>query len=341
MKNRIFVLAVINALFFVQINAQNECLNVVSTANVEYQNGRLKKCIEKLEHCFSQLESKEERIEGYRLLALSYFSLNETEKLHQNIVLLLEEKPEYAEQSFGRDPLEFSKEVASYSVNPKWTVGIIMGIVSNQVKVVENHQAFGLASSIYSSRPSYLIGGRVQRSLNDHLYIAGSINALGSNVYQELKLSEEATQSYQERSNMIGLGIDLGFQYPLNKKNSVQLSLKTAYNRMYSDIVNIDQFTEQEVINQQSFDQLARRVEHQPSVGLGIGYEHKMFVGYISIGASYSSFINSTMNKDELYNDVEFNLSTLYNNDLVKLRQLSFVLRYQYPLNFHINKSSD
>lgn len=340
MIKRISILSIVLITFGSQtLSAQNECLNAVANANTAYQEGKLTKCTELLQSCLSELQSDEEKIEAYRLLALSYYSLNETEKMHENIALLLKQDPTYKEHSLGRDPSAFSKVLSSYSVTPKWSVGLVIGYLSNQVNVVENHQAFAAGMSKYQATPSYIVGARFQRDLNEQFLISASLNARGSGVNQEIDLDENFNQRYKERMDMIGIGVDFGYKLNLSNKWSLQLSAKTAFDQMYNNEVNVDMFNGEDIIDLTSFDMLEYRQKGQFAVGAGMDLEYQLFRGKFAFGVSYMSYLTTTIDKDLLYDNIDFNLSTMYNNDLIKLQQLGLTLRYQYPINFNIKRN--
>jgi hypothetical protein len=316
--------------------AQNDCQDALSRANKAYENGKMELCIRTLNDCFQSFDSKLERMEAYRLLALSHQSTYNSEKMHESIAKLLKVKPDYQIVSLGRDPIEFTRVLNTYTVKPKWVLGFGLAYVSNWVKVLENHQGFTSAESSYFVSPSYNVGLNVQRTFEKGLVAKLSLNALSARVNQELKLEEQLTQEYREQLNFVGVDIGLGYHYKVNERLGLHIYLQSGFNRLYRDKINIDLSDDLNLISQLSFDQLDRRRTWHPTLGGSVNLGYDLFQGKIGLGVSYAQFLKPTMHEDQLYQNPNFNIATLYNNDLLKLRQLSVGLTYEYPLRYMV-----
>ncbi len=108
MLNKIRLFTLLLILFSGLLKAQDNCSDALYQANKLYELGNLKECVDRLEPCLNKKMSDAELEASYHLLAMAYFTLNNTEKLDYYIKKLLHLKPDYSNYP-NIDPIDFSR----------------------------------------------------------------------------------------------------------------------------------------------------------------------------------------------------------------------------------------
>ena len=130
-----FFLTLVLFCFFAPSNiyAQEACnANTISEAESYYNIGRFTECILKLKQCISQSNSftYDDKLQAYRLIAMSYLAIDSTDAADESIVQLLLLKDDFTADS--RDPERFRYELIKVRANQR------INIVSSVSKKAED-----------------------------------------------------------------------------------------------------------------------------------------------------------------------------------------------------------
>ncbi|MBX7264319.1 MAG: hypothetical protein K1X46_09755, partial [Chitinophagaceae bacterium] len=117
-----FFLTLVLFCFFAPSNiyAQEACnANTISEAESYYNIGRFTECILKLKQCISQSNSftYDDKLQAYRLIAMSYLAIDSTDAADESIVQLLLLKDDFTADS--RDPERFRYELIKVRANQR------------------------------------------------------------------------------------------------------------------------------------------------------------------------------------------------------------------------------
>lgn len=120
---------------------QSSCSQVLRSARALYDEGDLYLLPETLETCLEEGFTKEEKIEAYRLLSLSYLFREEQTKAEQSFLKLLEINPEY-EVNEEAEPAELVILANKFDTDPKFFFGFHYGQLYNIIEVTEVNHTF-------------------------------------------------------------------------------------------------------------------------------------------------------------------------------------------------------
>lgn len=118
----LFTIVALLVALTVKVNGQNNCLRSARTA---YDEGRLNQLPALLEDCLDNnvLTTQEEKVEAYKLLALSYLFQDEPEKADDAMLNLLKTNPEFVLNE-SSDPAEFIALYNSFRTEPIFRYGV-------------------------------------------------------------------------------------------------------------------------------------------------------------------------------------------------------------------------
>ena len=114
------------------------CTDVLDQARIIFDEGRIQDLEEHMKGCLEDPDgfTKEERVQAYRLLAISYIYLDEADKADEMMLQLLKTDPEFP---LNRDlePTEFINLYESFRTDPVFALGIKAGFNSMIMNVRE------------------------------------------------------------------------------------------------------------------------------------------------------------------------------------------------------------
>ena len=108
-----YLLLIVLFVFSLSSFGQDNCEDALYKANTLFETGKIQECINALEPCIASVKPKESKFEGYKLLAISYQELGQTEKMEKYIAFMLRAKPYYNLYPNG-DPASFSKAINNF-----------------------------------------------------------------------------------------------------------------------------------------------------------------------------------------------------------------------------------
>jgi hypothetical protein len=135
--NRIFTIILL--LFNISLFAQSNCERNLEDARSDYSTGNLYAIPGKLTDCLKEGFTKNEKIEAYRLLTLTYLNINQNEKAKESFIKLLNIKTDYRATP-GVDPPELYSLYRKIDTDPKYFIGAIVGINYNTIQIQKLYQ---------------------------------------------------------------------------------------------------------------------------------------------------------------------------------------------------------
>jgi hypothetical protein len=148
--------------------AQSSCAQTLRTARVTYDQGRIHELPDLLAGCLVSGFTKQEKVEAYKLLTLSYIYLEEPAKADEALLALLRTDP-YFEINPEADAAEFIALYRTFRTWPIYRVGAKVGVnatspnVSGRIEVPEG------ATSKYSPAINFQAGAAFEIPINQKL----------------------------------------------------------------------------------------------------------------------------------------------------------------------------
>ena len=318
-----------------------DCSESLQGAEEAYKQGRLYDCINLIHSCQTTYQHKSEQQAGYRLLALSYQSLQNEDSADLYLKRLLQVNPDYQGVSAGQDPAEFTRLVQSFRVYPNYLLGIRAGFSLNLPKVVKNNSPFADAVSMYRIVGGYQFGMEGVKTTSGPWNMLARIDLSGSSVRHELNGFNQTNYRFTNRYDQLNLSV--GVNRPIIRKPrwtgeiSAALGWSTTY-RENSILASIDQSDGQ--TSYIAMEVPSSRSKNQFFGTLGIAWMSPVPNGQLGGYVNLTSFFSATTKKGMAAYDSDQAFKQSYFNDRIRFRSTTIGIKYVIPLRYTAIKSS-
>jgi hypothetical protein len=283
--------------------AQTTCDRNLNEARNDYSAGNLYAIPEKLKECITSGFDKDQKIEAYRILALTYLNINQQDRARESLISLLKLKPDY--QIIEADPRELRFLYATINTNPEYYVGVQTGLTGTFVNLLSNYSnssipETGAQNNNYKLGMGYTIGGQFMKPILPFLLAKAKVNFIHS-VYRyqgEIHTMTEADPTSQnvslrEVNDYLQIGLDGRFLMDNYRyKPFFEAGFFGSYlaNAAFRDHIkeNTRQLAEDETTDR--IDILDNRARFQYGINFSVGTMLKLglYEGEIMIGANYT-----------------------------------------------------
>jgi len=156
MVKKILILSIILCtVVFNQANSQtDECVIKLQEAERLYSLGQIENIPEMLGDCITEGFNKDERLQAYKLIILTYLMDDNMRRADSAMADFLKRYPEY--ELTAADPAEFDYLFGSYKTLPLYSLGISLGTSLSSVNLIEQYGTYNLGMR---SEPDYSISG--------------------------------------------------------------------------------------------------------------------------------------------------------------------------------------
>ncbi len=176
-------ISIVPLIFALKFNAfgQGSCANTLYEANKSYEAGDFAKSVTQLTPCLKSGFNKDQKVEGYRLLTLSYLALNDPADARKATENMLEQNPLY-KTSRLKDPKNFIELVNSIAVIPKFSLGLAgaAGINNTYVNVIQQYNVSNFTKK-YLSKIGNQYGLALEYNISGKLEVGIDLNTAFKN----------------------------------------------------------------------------------------------------------------------------------------------------------------
>lgn len=343
-KNILIAFTLLFAAYANSSFAQDQCALVLNEAEDRYEQGKLYEIPEMIQHCLDKGFSKEQKIQAYRLLTLTYLFLDYGAEADSAYLQLLKLAPEYAAND-RLDPMEMINHHKSFTTKPKYFIGLgKVGINFSFVNVLTDYSMSQSdnGTSNYSSVPGFHVGFGGEMEIHKNLHLA--VELLYSHRSVHLKdthwefYSTNLDITHQDIELPIMLKYNFGGQkiYPF-----VSAGVSPSY-LIQSSIQNIEgTYTREgedfslQPLSQIKTVELKNRFNYSVLFGGGISY--KFGLNYLVIETRYNvGMLNVTDPQNRWREDIkvgrDLKFPTGHVDDDFRLNNLSFFVGVVKPL---------
>ncbi len=338
-----FLVTIIVLLFIKQtLFAQANCERNLNEARTDYANGNLYAIAGKLDDCLKNGFSKNEKVEAYQLLALTYININQQDKARETLIKLLKIKTDYQAVK-NVDPDELVSLYNSIDTNPIYFIGVYLGANYTLATLNESTDRFTKNSGmdIYKYIPELSVRAGVQfiYPLTQSWYASGSLG------YDAHRYSYSETNNGNFDANNITIlsynstnrGINLNASMRYMKNNYLYKPFIEAGITGKLNLINtITDYSNSNL--EEPIDELVNTISMNDSrrlfnagLGVQVGSMRKLGENYVevSVGATYflvpevhyddanGRFNSPVANKhgiiEDNYNKVTFNFTIKFN----------------------------
>src|SRR5258706_10683747 len=325
--------------------SQGECYQSLVSAEQAYFAGQLKNVEPILSACLQNGFTKEQRVLGYRLLALSCLFSRKYAQSDSAILLLLKTNPQYEKRA--EDPPEFVKRLENFRVHPRWRINFNLGFYQPFFKAVEVYDIRNIPSSVSyqgtAGLPNISFAGCLSLSyyLKKNILVEGGYE-VQSFSFKVLNHNDQADSRLEEKEGRRQFTLGAGYNYS-GKGFSVQLlggvaynTLKSATSKLYL-LEQVQGGNQDEKIYRESagFSNVEHRTKHdfRPMLLLKVGLPQKsnfvinLFVRYEYGTQNYTTNRNSDPAKMIQYEWIEDNFKANYLSFGLSITKLLYRIR--------------
>ena len=329
-------------LFGNEVYGQDNCGESLVNANKLYLKGNLQGSVDLLNSCSKAFKSKEEKFEAYRLLAKCHLALLNTEEAEKAMVHLLKLRPDYALYASGNEPLDFVKAIKSYTVEPKFILGLAVGYSLNMPDIIENNSPYPDAKSTYDIMGGYSFGMELTKPINGRLGFTSILFATGSSINHRIEDLNRSDLEYNERYDFANLAIGLSYQIKKIKAWNFTGLARLGSGYLYKDnsVITYTDNNNGEV-EQFSYKGIEDKNTFQMFGMLGMELGKKIQVGTIGCRINYIHHFSPLFPKNKDTGALEQSLNVGYFNDRLRMKNVSIEFKYSIPLNYSVTKTRD
>ncbi|HAS46035.1 MAG TPA: hypothetical protein DCS93_36470 [Microscillaceae bacterium] len=329
---------------------EKDCAKTLEEAKAAYEEGRINDVPNILNDCMDVFEDnkvrkgnfdRNQKIEAYRLLSLTYLYLNEEDNAEKTLLKLLKLEPEYRLKN--NEPSEFKNLYGNFRVRPVLAFGgkgggNIMRFNVSKTFSTNNPQS---STETYTSGVGFQIGGAVELPLNKKLglfletYFSGRNYTLNNELFGYASTNYEETQSWIE--------IPLGVRYNLGDKYNFSGHLKPYVFAGVSTglllnastvVIRRDRVSSEELreVTGTAIPVTNLRNSLNISALFGAGVELKQGRGYLVLDVRYYMGLMNAVNAQQRYsiNELIFKYGHIDND--FKINNIAISVGYMYPI---------
>jgi hypothetical protein len=321
--------------------SQTACAVTLRTARATYDEGRLHELPGLLAPCLKSGFTKQEAVEAYKLLVLSYIYLEEPAKADEAMLELLRTDP-YFEINESADAAEFIALYRTFRTWPVYRVGAKAGVNATQPHIISYVDAVEGAQVSYSAVISFMSGlvfeipVAPRLTLNPEAYFQ-----LRTFHYEsELNLGGDLTNSSEGKEVQTSVSVPVSLQYAIGKSKlnpyvsaglSVDYLLKSAIT-MNRVRVNANS------IQERTFDVTSSRERIQVNALASAGIKARLGSGFVVTELRLTYGLMGINDPSSAFTIDDYLLfDNGYSDNSMRLNSLSLTVGYVYNV-FHPKK---
>ena len=332
-------------MFSLNSAAQNECSVILREAQDEFDAGNLDAVIEMLYPCIETGFNKNEKVQAYRLIALTFLFDDKIDQAKATMYELLKLNPEF-EINEVVDPIEFKELHKKFITYPIFSYGFIAGLNFTKVNLRETYGVDNFESSgIYSSNGiGYQFGAhgavviKPRFYANLEVFFKGTKFQFNDNLEFHSFMSNQDTLSAfgtlqsNENHSWLSIPFSLTYDFPLNKKMLTYARLGATSNLLLSAQSTLDRRYEEKYslpnISRGAVNMKDNRNDLNFWLTAGTGIKYKIPRGNLFFDIRYNHALKKANDPTARYSNPELLYQYFYVDDDFKMSDLCFSIGY-------------
>jgi len=316
---------------------QGDCAIVLKNAQKTYDAGAIEKVPDMLQPCLESGFTREERIQAYRLLILTYLFGNNKTDADKYMVKLLKTEPEY-QVNPAVDPPEFIKLYESYRTLPLYSVGVIAGGNFSFVNVLEAYSLDNVNSAPgkYKSKANFQGGINVNRYLYDHIELSLDIIYM-LNTFEYVNnalLSNTNTVTFLENQTWIRAPLTATYAFDYGKWKPFA-RLGGCFGYLLNDQATVirnygSNLSSEEKGPPVNMFQYNQREKYNYWIVFGGGVRYMVKRGFFTFDLGYNLGLANIVNQQNRFSNTDLLYTYYYVDSDFKLSNLTFSLGFNY-----------
>lgn len=322
-------------LCFTGLNAQDDdCAFTLSKAQKLYDAGNIEQIPTMLQTCLNTGFNREENLQAYKLLVLSYlFDSNEAEA-EKILLSFLRKYPEY--QITTTDPAEFVQLFSKYRTLPLSTIGVTVGANYSNMRVTEYYGTYNLNSgkpTYTNPTPGFQLGILYSHYITDQFDAGIEARFVQTGFDYSNKINNTATVKYTETQNRVDIPVFTTYT-PLINGNFIPFA-KAGINTSY--LLNANATASYTLTSDaqnprtgNKFNVLPNRAQWAFGTFAGIGIKYRIKKSYLVLDVRYNFMLNLMNKPANRYNDLNTAFYYNYTDNDMKMNNIFINFSYVY-----------
>ena len=300
-------------------------------ARATYEQGRLHEIPAQLDNKVIGSMNKQEQVEAYKILCLSYIYLEEPEKADDAMLNILRTDP-YFEINERVDPAEFVALYKTFRTRPIYRIGAKLGVNATRPNVVETASAVELAKgSKYKFLIAFQFGAAADLPLTTNLTLHGDLLFQQKKFHLNLEVDRGVGESNEQLTNLfegdeaqtwISLPVTIEYKF-MQKKFSPYVGGGVGIDYLLGSKITSQRSRENETsIEEKTYDFKPLRNTVNISLIGAAGVKLRMAGGYFVAEARFIYGLNQISSKETSYKNTQYALEQGYADSVYKLTSL-------------------
>lgn len=314
--------------------AQTACAVTLRTARATYDEGRLQELPALLAPCLNSGFTRQEAVEAYKLLVLSYIYLEEPAQADEAMLALLRTDP-YFEVNESADAAEFIALYRTFRTWPVYRVGAKAGVNATQPDIISSVDAIEDAQVSHSPTVNFMSGLVFEIPVADRLTLnPEAYFQIRSFLYEsELNLTGDLVNTSEGKEMQTSISIPVSLQYAI---------AKTKLNPYISAGVSVDYLLKSSIvmnrlrvnansIQERTFDVTASRERIHLNVLASAGIKARLGSGFVVTELRFTYGLKSINDTSSAFTIDDYLLfDNGYADNSMRLNSLSLTVGYVY-----------
>lgn len=318
--------------------AQEACSQILIKAQIAYYEGRANEVSQIMETCLKDGFTRDEKLQAYRLLTISYLYLNEPIEAENALLALLRLNPEYKINE-SVDPAEFINLYKQFRTHPVYLAGFKLGGNVSFIQLLKNFSLDNTAEAqiFYAPQLSYQGGASLELPLNKRFSFSPEIYVAGKKYMHKTNLFGFENLTFNEAQHRIELPLML--TYNINKKRFNPFfnagfsfdALFSSYSKVRREDNDSSGEVKKEVTGPNITLNAQRRLINYSAIA-GAGFKFKSGRNLITAEVRYKLGMMNMVKKNERYSNTELIYRYGYLDNDIVLNSIVFSLGYIIPV---------
>lgn len=306
-------------------------------ARATYEQGRLHEIPSQLSDEIIAQMNKQEKVEAYKILCLSYIYLEEPEKADESMLNILN-TDHYFEVNPAIDPAEFVALYNTFRTRPIYRFGAKLGVNATRPNVVESASAVELAEgSEYKFLVGFQFGAAADLPITNKLTLHGDLLFQQKKFQLNLKVDrgvddngEKLINSFEGTENQTWLSLPITIEYKfLEKKFNPYIAGGVSVDYRLGSKITSQRSRENETsIEEKTYDFKPQRTAFNISAVGAAGVKLRMAGGFFVAEARFVYGLTQVSSKETAYKNTQYALEQGYADSVFKLTSLEVTGSY-------------
>lgn len=331
----VFIVGILNISF----SQQEDCIFKLQEAEKLYTQGLIEEIPQLLEPCIKRGLSKEDKLEAFKLVILSYLFDDNQQEAEREILNYIKQYPEY--EITPTDATEFVYLFESYNPVPVYSFGGSVGLNLSLISLLEPFDTENLGDYTGDYTPSGmgLQGGLfVDRYLHENWRLSVELLYAQNKFEYNDRLNDFARINYVETHTAVQLPLTVTYDFQIEKKwnpylragfgTSLLLDARSTITRDYVETGSL-QFAK---IKGSDIDIKNNSESLHYWTILGGGVKYKIPHSYLFFDVRFNYGLNKSIKTENRFdeNEQELIFKYFFTHDDFKLNNLSFSFGWAY-----------